>query len=262
MNESQQEVIQQTTVALPFLDDEVPALYLADGRLFIPVCEVCHALGIRPDVHIRRWRRLVLWITALKLAYQTEKRGERPVWCLPISQVPFLYSLFNWVLISPQRQRQLHHATEEQVKLSDQAYKEMQQQYKAVRLALFTFLTTYTNIDELLQIYADILLPLLDDKSSLALSALVDRGRSFFLEATGYARKMLHDQGTLPIIDAFKINANKQVVDSFSIPLLPIVPQEDCDLFFSLMGQITAWRQELQAFWSEQGRSLMMWREN
>ncbi len=71
MEESQQEVIEQTTVTLPFLDDEVPALYLADGKLYIPVYTVCRALGIRADTHIRRWRTLVLWITARKLPHSS-----------------------------------------------------------------------------------------------------------------------------------------------------------------------------------------------
>jgi hypothetical protein len=116
-------------VILPFLDDQVPALSLADGRRYIPVYAVCHALGIRPDVYIRRWQRLVLWMTARKLPLQTEKRGKRLVWCLLISEVPFLYSLFNWKLVAPERRLQLLKATEEQVKLSDLAYQEMQQQY-------------------------------------------------------------------------------------------------------------------------------------
>ncbi len=253
MGKSQQEVIAQTTVTLPFLDDEVPALYLADGRLYIPVCAVCHALGIRADIHIRRWRRLVLWITARKLPLQTEKRGKRLVWCLLISQVPFLYSLFDWELVSPERRFQLGRATEEQVKLAELAYQEMQQQYKAMRRALFTFLTTFADIDALLQQYTDALSPTLDDESSLALSSLIGSGRSLFQKATAHARKMLHDQGEIPIIDTFKIDANNNVIDTFSMPLLPIVPHEDSELFFALMGQLTAWRQELQAFWSERG---------
>jgi hypothetical protein len=114
MEESQQEVIEQTRVTLPFLNDEVPALSLTDGRLYIPVYAVCHALGIRADTHIRRWQRLALWITARKLPLQTEKRGKRLVWCLLISEVPFLYSLFDWKLVSPQRRLQLYRATEEQ----------------------------------------------------------------------------------------------------------------------------------------------------
>src|SRR5690349_19641963 len=176
MDKSQQEVIEQLTVTLPFLDDEVPALYLADGRLYIPVCAVCHALGIRANIYIRRWQRLALWITARKLPLQTEKRGKRLVWCLLISEVPFLYSLFDWKLVSPERRLQLRRATEEQVKLADLAYQEMQQRYKAIRQSLFTFLTHFADIDALLQQYADILSPMLDDESFLALSILVDRG--------------------------------------------------------------------------------------
>ena len=122
-----------------------------------------------------------------------------------------------------------------------------------MRQALFTFLTTFVDIDVLLQRYTHALSPTLDDKSSLALSALIDRGRSLFQKATVHARKMVHDQGTLPSIDAFKIDADNNVIDTFSMPLLPIVPDEDSEHFFALMGQLTAWRQELEAFWSEQG---------
>ncbi len=253
MDESQQEVIAQATVTLPFLDDEVPALYLADGKLYIPVCAVCRALGIHADTHIRRWRTLVLWITARKLPFQTEKRGKRLVWCLLISEVPFLYGLFDWKRVSPERRLQLRRATEEQVKLADLAYQEMQQRYKAMRQALFTFLTAFADIDALLQRYAAVLSPTLDDESSLVLAALVDRGRSLFQKATTHARKMLHDQGTLPIVDAFKIDADNNVIDTFSMPLLPIVPHEESELFFALMRQLTVWRQELQAFWNERG---------
>ena len=253
MDGTTQEVIEQTTVTLPYLEDKVPALYLSDGRPYIPVCAVCRALGIRADTHIRRWRQLVLWITARKLLFQTEKRGKRLVWCLLISQVPFLYSLFNWKLVSPERRLQLHRATEEQVKLADLAYQEMQQRYKAMRQTLFTFLTTFADIDGLLLQYADTLSRMLDDKSSLALTSLVDRGRSLFQEAAAHARKMLHDQGELPIIDTFKIDANNNMTDTFSMPLLPIVLHEDSEHFFALMGQLTAWKLELEAFWSERG---------
>lgn len=251
MDESQLEVIEQMTVALPFLDDEVPALSLADGRLYIPVYAVCYVLGIHADTHIRRWQGLVLWITARKLPLQTEKRGKRLVWCLLISEVPFLYSLFDWKLVSPERRHQLYRATEEQVKLSDLAYQEMQQQYKVMRQALFRFLTTFADIDVLLQQYAQIYSATLDTESSLRLLALIDRGRSLFRDAAAHARKILQDQRELPIIDTFEIDANNNAIDTFSMPLLPIMPYEDSELFFALKGQLAAWRQELQAFWSE-----------
>ncbi len=88
-------VIEQRTITLPFLDDEVPVLSLEDGRLFVPVYKVCQALGIRADKHIRHWKNLALWITAQKLPFLTERRGKRLVWCLLISHVPFLYGLFD-----------------------------------------------------------------------------------------------------------------------------------------------------------------------
>jgi hypothetical protein len=253
MDENQHVVIEQRTATLPFLDDEVPALSLADGRLYIPVYKVCQALGIRADKHIRHWQTLVLWITARKLPFQTERRGKRLVWCLLISQVPFLYSLFDWQLVSPERRLQLLWATEKQAKLADLAYQEMQQHYKAMRKALFAFLTTFADIDALLQRYADVLSSTLDNESSLTLVALIESGRSLFQDVTAHARKLLHDQGEPPIIGALTIDTDNNVIDIFSMPLLPIVPHEDSEHFFTLMGQLTNWRQELQAFWSERG---------
>jgi hypothetical protein len=253
MDASELEVIEQTTITLPFLNDEVPALYLADGRPYIPVFAVCHVLGIRPDIHIRRWRNLLLWVTARKLPFQTEKRGKRLVWCLLISQVPFLYSLFNWKLVSPERRLQLYRATEEQVKLTDQVYQEMQQRYKTMRQALYTFLTTFTDIDELLRRYSDIVLPTLEDESSLALATLLDRGRSLFQNATAHARAIVHEQEALPIVDAFKIDVDNNVVDTFSMPLLPIVPYEESERFFELIGLLRLWQHDLHSFWIEQG---------
>src|SRR5260370_28591598 len=200
MSEREQEVGAQKMIPLPFLIDEVSALYLADGRPYIPVFAVCHALGIRADMHIRRWRRLLLWVTARKLPFVTEKRGKRLVWDLLILEVPFLYSLFDWKLVSPERRLQLLQASREQMKLTGMAYHEMQQSYRVIRQALFTFLTNFADIDMLLQQYTDVLSPTLDDESSLALSSLVDCGRSLFRKATAHARKMLQGQGELPII--------------------------------------------------------------
>ncbi len=253
MNEHEQEVVAQTMIPLPFLSDEVPALFLADRRPYIPVFAICQALGIHADMHIRRWRHLALWVTARKLPFLTEKRGKRLVWCLLISEVPFLYSLFDWKLVSPERRLQLHRASEEQKKLAELAYQTMQQRYSARRQALFTFLTTCADIDALLQRYTAAMLPTHDDESALALAALLDRGCSLFQEATAHARKMVHDQGALPVVDAVKVDAHHNVIDTFSLPLLPILSHEDSERLFALMGQLTSWMQEERAFWGRQG---------
>jgi hypothetical protein len=248
MNEHEQEVVAQRVISLPFLSDEVPALYLADGRPSIPVFAVCHALGIRADTHIQRWRHLALWVTARKLPLLTEKRGKRLVWCLLISQVPFLYSLFDWKLVSPERRLQLRQASKEQVKLANLAYQEMQQRYKAMRQVLFTFLTTFADIDTFLQRYADVLSLMFDDESSLALTALIDHGRSLFHKAAAHARKMLHDQGELPIVDAIKVNAVGEVVETFSFPLFPLVSDQDSEQFFIYIRQLAQWYRDFAEF--------------
>jgi hypothetical protein len=64
------------------------------------------------------------------------------------------------------------------------------------------------------------------------------------------ARKMVHGQGVLPIVDAVKIDADNNVIDTLSKPLLPIVPHEDSKRFFALMEQLTSWMREERAFWS------------
>lgn len=248
MEESQQVVIEQTTVTLPFLGEEVPALSLADGSLYIPVFAVCHALGIGTDVHIRRWRHLVLWTTARKLPVRMQKRGKHLVWCLLFSQVPNLYSLFNWQLVSPQRRVQLRRATEEQVELANLAYQTMQQEHKALRRNLFRFLITYARFEKILQRYADVLHPILDDESSLDFETLLDKGCFLYEQATELARKMLLDQDESSIIDAFTVGADGQLTETYSFPLFPIVSDQDSKRFFSYIDMLMLWYEDFHDF--------------
>ena len=88
---------------------------------------------------------------------------------------------------------------------------------------------------------------------SSILAAHIERGRSLFKEAIDHARNMVHDQEELPFIEILAIDADNTVIDSFSIPLLPIVPQEDYERFFELMKQLTVWWQELQTPGSQLG---------
>ena len=249
MDKREPAVMMQTTITLPFLDDEVPALYLADGRPYIPVFAVCHALGIPPASSIRRWQNLALWVTARKLPFQTKKQGKRLVWCLLISQVPFLYSLFDWKLVAPERQAQLRQATEVQIQLSNQAYQEMQQRYKATRQLLFQFMTECADIERFFQRSVQIASMQLDGQTALAFETLIERGRGLYRDAAAHARKMLQDQGELPIVDAVRVDANHTVVDTFSMPLLPIVPEEDSTGFVEYRCQLAAWHVELAALW-------------
>ena len=60
---------------------------------------------------------------------------------------------------------------------------------------------------------------------------------------------MLQDQGELPIVDAVRVDATHTVVDTFSMPLLPIVPEEDSTRFVEYRRQLAAWYVELAAVW-------------
>jgi hypothetical protein len=248
MEESQLAVIEQTTVALPFLDEEVPALFMEDGRIYIPVYEVCRALGISPDKHIRHWQKLVVWMTARKLPLQIEKRGRRLVWCLLISQVPYLYSLFDWQLVSSQRRIQLRRAIEVQAKLADMAYQRMQKHYKALRQRLFRFLITCASIERLLKRYPDIQPPIPGETSSLVLDNLLNKGRYLYQQATALARKMLLDQEESSIIDAFKIDADGRLIETFSFPLFPIMSDQDFRQLFIYISMLTLWYQDFDDF--------------
>jgi len=144
-------VVGQGTMILPYFGDEVPIVLLADGTRYIPVVALCRILGLRPERHIPRWRRLFLWEHARKLPLQTEKRGTRIVWCLHLGALFFWCSCFNWSLVSPERQVQLREATDAGLKQLEQAHQEMLTRYRQMRHLLFRFLTNYADAQTQLQ---------------------------------------------------------------------------------------------------------------
>src|SRR5258706_14706813 len=107
----QRPAIRQATIRPPFFDEEVPALYLADGTAYLPVRALCRMLGLRAETHIPRWRKLVLWASARKLPLLTA-RGQRMVWCLHMGALPFWCVCFNWSLVPAERRGQLRQATD------------------------------------------------------------------------------------------------------------------------------------------------------
>ena len=192
MDEHDEQVVRQTTIALPFLDEQVPALIVADGRPYIPVFAVCRVLDIRADTHIQRWRRLIFWGTARKLPFQTEKRGRRLVWCLLISEVPHLYSLFDWSPLPPERRRQLYEAAHAHAQLLGQVYQEMQAQYAATRQALFSVLTRAAELDTTFWPAMAGKAASLTSEAQATYAQLLDRGHDVYEKLIAHTRKMLH----------------------------------------------------------------------
>ncbi len=50
---------------------------------------------------------------------------------------------------------------------------------------------------------------------------------------------MLQDQALNPIVDVLKIDIDGNVIDTFSLPLLPVVPDGDKEQFFKYLRRLS-----------------------
>ncbi len=245
MSEQIQDV-RQTIMKLPYFDEDVPVLYLSDGTPYVPVVILCQILGLRSDSRIRRWRKLLLWSSACKLPLQTEKRGKRVVWCLPFGALPLWLCYINWNAVLPERRKQLLKARDELADLPKRIHLEMLVHYRQVRHFLFWFLVTYENADNALEQWVQQIQPAIDSDGAIWLEELVANGRCIINEAIGIARKMMHEQESIPIIDACKVDHYGNVVETFSLPLLPMVSWEDEEQLIECMEMLKEWYQDIK----------------
>src|SRR5712691_11178908 len=148
--EAREQAVRQATITLPYFEQEVPALYVADGMPYIPVVALCQMLGLQANTHIPRWRRLMLWHHARKLPWRTPTGRTRVVWCLRAGAIPFWCCSFDWSLVTTVRRAQLHQALDAWLKATEQAQQEMLREYRQMRRRLFEFLTAYMDTDILL----------------------------------------------------------------------------------------------------------------
>ncbi len=243
----QRQVIQQTTITLPYFDEEVPAIYLADGTAYLPVRALCRMLGLRAETHIPRWRKLFLWANACKLPLQTA-RGQRMVWCLHVGALPFWCVCFNWSLVAPVRREQLRQATDAWQEDVAQAQRLLLERYRALRRFLFAFLEVYSDAETRLDQWALHLSSSLEIASSRQLELLLSQGKTLIGEATAQARKMVQEQAMAPIIDIVTINASGEATQTGTLPLFPVVPRDDREQFFASMRKLTQWHQDMAAF--------------
>ena len=236
-------IVRQGVATLPFLDDEVPALYTADNKPYIPAFAVCRVLGLPVDPHIRKWRNMLLWVTAHKLPLKTE-RGMRNVWCLLISEVPFLYANVIWRYVSSERRAQLHEAIEKGMDLANAAYQQMQREYHEFRQTLFTFLRTCADLESQWgpQLHG------VSDEIQQKYRMLLQEGQSLYHDAAALARAILQEQGTNPVIDALILNNENSVVDSFAMPLLPVIDREKKSQFLVFIAAIGNWHLAMAHF--------------
>jgi hypothetical protein len=246
----QRQDIRQATIVLPYFDEEVPVLYLADGTAYLPVRSLCRMLGLRAETHIPRWQKLVLWASARKLPLQTV-RGQRIVWCLHIGALPFWCVCFNWSLVPAERREQLRQATDAWQEDVTQAQRLLLERYRSLRRYLFAFLKAYSDAETWLDQWVLHLSSSLDIASSRQIELLLSQGKTLISEATAQARKMVQEQATAPIMDIVTINASGEVAEIGTLPLFPVVPREDREQFFTYMSKLAKWYQDMAAFIGE-----------
>jgi len=215
----------------------MPVLYLADGASYVPVGALYAMLGLRAERHVPKWRKLVFWGSARKLAFLGGTKGTRAVWCNPMEQFPFIFGCFDWRLVSAERHTQLRQVVNAWFEASEQAFQEMQAHYKNMRHLLFTFFTIFADADVLLKCYADLSCPSLGFETLVQLDIMVHQGKRILFLASAHARKMLQDQGEIPIVDAATIKADS--VETVSLPLLPVVSRKDSEQFFQHLEKLT-----------------------
>jgi hypothetical protein len=247
VSKQQEQGVKQATIVLPYFDEEVPVLYLADGAAYLPVRSLCHMLGLRAETHIPRWQKLVFWASARKLPLQTA-RGQRMVWCLHLGALPFWCVSFHWSLVSAVRREQLRQATDAWQQDVAQAQRLLLERYRSLRRYLFAFLEAYSDAETWLDQWALHLSSSLDVASSRQLELLLSQGKALIGQATTLARKMVQEQATAPITDIVTIDASGAVAEIGTLPLFPVVPSEDCERFFASVRKLAQWYLEMAAF--------------
>lgn len=240
--------VRQLMMNLPYFNYEVPVVYLQDGTPYIPVIVLCRMLGLRTANHLRRWRKLLLWKCARKLPMWTAERGKRMVWCLHVGALPLWYTSFNWRHVLPERREQLFRASCELVHVPDRIYHERLAHYRHLRHFLFWFLTTYVDGEIFLNEVTHQWHSILDEEGTAWLEELVTQGNAIIHEATILARGILQAQEMIPVVDACERNHYGDVVGTFSLPLLPIVPAEDEEELIKCVKMLQEWYHDLALF--------------
>ena len=136
----------------------------------------------------------------------------------------------------------------ELTELPNRIHLEMLTHYRQVRRFLFWFLVTYENANVALTQWLQHIQSAINSDDAILLEELVVEGHSIIEEAINIARKMIHEQERIPIVDAYKVDHYGTVTEKFSLPLLPIVSQEDEERLVECMEMLKEWHQDMTIF--------------
>jgi hypothetical protein len=211
-------------------------------------------LGLPAKKYIPRWQKLILWMHARKLLFQTATGQKQRVWCLHIGAIPLWCASFDWSLVSLERREQLDQVIEASSKALEQAHQTMVSRYKKMRKFLFEFLTAYEDIDAKFSQLTVRFHPILDDfDACVHLEDLIVQGKALIQLAVNHACQMIEDQVTSSVVDGVKIANDSQILEELSLPLFPVFQEKDCTQFFEYLRQLSQWHQQFLTFLEEHG---------
>jgi hypothetical protein len=113
----------------------------------------------------------------------------------------------------------------------------MQLTYRRTRQALYRFLVAFAPLESTLQRKAELLRPRLDQDSRLQFEALVELGCTLSASVRHLASTIVQWQEAQPLMEAFTIDADGSAQEACSLPLLPVLPQEEIEAFFVAVEQ-------------------------
>lgn len=147
-----------------------------------------------------------------------------------------------------ERSKQLLNSIDELVELPNRIHLEMLTHYRQVRRFLFWFLVTYEDADIALSKWVQLLYPTIDSDGITWLEELVAEGRSIINEALDIAQKMIREQENIPIIEACNVDHYGNSIETFSLPLLPMVSQVDEEQFIECIEMLKEWYKDIAEF--------------
>lgn len=242
-----QGVITQGTMYLKPFECEVSLLHTPDGD-FVPLVELCSMLGVpvapytamackrfRPEGAIQR------------LPFQVRPESPpRQVWCLRNEEVLFWLSSIPSDRVSPARREQQRTFRLQMMRIAGDVYDTLQRQYRVTRSDLFGNIHIYETLPAQLRHLAAHTAPHLAPDDLAELDLLMARGYTLLEECTLLARSVAQEIAQQPIVDTLVVNAEGEIVDTQSMPILPILPSEPS--LRQAEARLAMWLHEFEAF--------------
>lgn len=241
----------RTMYLAPFACD-LPLLHTPEGD-FVPLVALCIMLGLPTSPYIAiACKRFRPGRAIQRLPFrESPDRPSRQVWCLREEMVAIWLWSVRSDRVSPARREQLRAFHHRALEVADQVYASAQQQYRMTRSDVFEWLLVCQDVPTRLRRIAERAARRLHPNHHAELDALMARGYALFEESATQARAVVEEILQQPALDTVEVNAEGEVVETGSMPLLPMLasrrPLQQSQI------RIAIWLYDFDAFLKAQG---------